>query len=167
MYLHSETTFGDSGNKCYMSFYENGGFLSTVNFENETGYAVITNSDKNALEIDSSLYVQGSVIAYGFSQASDERLKDFFDDVNVDLEILKTLNKKYFKYKNNNLPIQLGMSAQEVQKVYPEIVSMNNGYLGIDYSKLSVIALKAIDILHDKNQELEARLLALEAKLNS
>lgn len=166
MHLWSNTSFGsgdNTSNRAYMTFSENEGFGDPA-----TGFeAYITNSCENVLNINSPLYVDGAVIAYGFSQTSDERLKDFFDDVSVDLDTLRNLNKKYFKYKNNNLPTQLGMSAQEVQKIYPEIVSMNNGYLGIDYSKLSVIALKAIDILHDKNQELEARLLSLEAKLNS
>jgi hypothetical protein len=37
--------------------------------------------------------------------------------------------------------------------------------LTVDYTKLSVIALAAVDELHKKNVELEARLAKLEAML--
>ena len=63
--------------------------------------------------------------------------------------------------------MELGVSAQEIQKLYPEIVNENeDGFLSVDYSKLSVIALKAIDKLNDKNKELEERLARIEKALN-
>ena len=84
----------------------------------------------------------------GFYQSSDERLKSFEDGIEVDLDKLCALRKSYFRYKNDTDNRQIGVSAQEVSQIYPEIVSKDeNGYLSVDYAKLSVIALKAIDEL--------------------
>lgn len=95
---------------------------------------------------------------------SDENLKTFGDNITVDLDTLATLRKSHFVFNNAPDKQQIGVSAQEVQKVYPEIVSeCEDGHLTVDYSKLSVVALAAVDELHKKNIELEERLAKLEA----
>jgi hypothetical protein len=47
------------------------------------------------------------------------------------------------------------MIAQDIQKIYPELVYEDGGHLSLAYDKLSVIALEAIDVLNEKNKELE------------
>lgn len=116
---------------------------------------------------DSAYY--GSVYACnGFHQTSDERLKDFGNDIEVDLDKLAKLPKKYFTWKDSdNKNINIGTSAQAVQELYPEIVNEDeNGTLSIAYDKLSVIALKGIDVLNDKVKSLEERLAQLENMIN-
>jgi hypothetical protein len=113
--------------------------------------------------------VNGSITATAFYQSSDERLKTFYDPIKVDLDKLKTLRKNYFKF-NDKDKLEIGVSAQEVQEIYPELVSANDeGYLSVAYDKLSVIALAAIDKQQDiiKNQtdkinQLETRLKNIE-----
>lgn len=102
----------------------------------------------------------------GFYESSDERLKDFSEKVSVELDKLSELKKNYFTWKDSeNKELQIGVSAQEIRELYPEIVSeQDNGILTVAYDKLSVIALAAIDELHKKNKELEERLTALENK---
>ena len=96
----------------------------------------------------------------GFYETSDERHKIFKDDIEVDFEKLKLVPKKYFTWKDEgNKKLEIGTSAQEIQKIYPEIVNSNTeGVLSVDYSKLSVIALKAIDVLHEENEKLRNEL---------
>jgi hypothetical protein len=100
--------------------------------------------------------------AAAFYQSSDECLKTFYDPVNIDLEKLKKLRKNYFKF-NDKDKLEIGVSAQEIQEVYPEIVSSDEtGYLSVAYDKLSVVALAAVDKLHEENEELKERLDKLE-----
>ena len=79
----------------------------------------------------------------GFYETSDEKVKDIDKNINIDIDKLCELRKFYFTFKNDeNKTPQIGVSAQEVQKLYPELVSENDdGYLSVDYAKLSVIAL--------------------------
>lgn len=110
----------------------------------------------------SELYASG-----GFYESSDERLKTFIKPIDIDLDKLSKLRKNYFVFNSNNDKIELGVSAQEIQKLYPEIVNTDeNGYLSVAYDKLSVIALAAIDELNRKNKELEERLSKIEKSLN-
>ena len=107
---------------------------------------------------------QGAIYSSkGFYQSSDNRLKRFYDDVEVDLDKLATLSKKYFKWKSGDKNTHIGISAQELQDLYPELVVENSeGFLQVEYDKLSVIALKAVDVLYQKLNVLEERLNRLE-----
>ena len=104
----------------------------------------------------------------GFFETSDERLKDFGDDISVNFDSLIKIPKKYFTWKDNNDSVHIGTSAQEIQKVYPELVNeCSDGTLTVAYDKLSIVALKAIDELYIKNLELEERLCRLENLINN
>lgn len=104
----------------------------------------------------------GAITATAFYQSSDETLKVFGDDISIDFNVLKRIPKKYFNWKDGNGTIEIGTGAQSLQKVYPELVAESNGHLVVAYDKLSIIALKAIDVLHAENQELKNRLTKLE-----
>lgn len=106
--------------------------------------------------------------ANGFYESSDERLKDFGEGLNVDLDALSKIRKSYFTFKDKPENPQIGVSAQEIQKLYPEVViETSDGHLNVDYAKLSVVALAAIDQLNDKVKSLEDRLARLEKLLEN
>lgn len=107
----------------------------------------------------------GDVNASAFYETSDENLKWFTGEIPVDFEQLKSIPKQYFIWRNREAPTNIGTSAQKVQKVYPEIVSeANDGHLTVDYGKLSIVALKAIDILNERIEKLEAEIKELKSK---
>ena len=117
----------------------------------------------------SNVYVNASAYlnAVAFYETSDERLKDFSNKIDVDLDKISKIKKHRFTWKDSeNKKEEIGVSSQEIRELYPEIVSENEeGYLSVAYDKLAVVALAAIDELHKKNKELEARIELLESKL--
>ena len=132
-------------------------------------YYVTLNPGTRTLNVGSASGTSylGSVNAgNGFFQQSDERLKDFHGNIPVDFEALKSIPKQYFTWKevgdDVDNKLRIGTGAQSLQKIYPELVTENDGILTVAYDKLSIVALAAIDKLHEENQELKARIEKLE-----
>ena len=81
--------------------------------------------------------------------------------------------KEDFKDKNFNDNKQVGLIAQDVEKIYPELVQTDaEGFKSIDYAKLTPILVEAIkelqtqnDLLKNDNLLLKASMAAIETKL--
>ena len=115
----------------------------------------------------SGVYTGGRMnAAGGFFQTSDARKKDFGSNVEIDFNVLKSIPKKYFEWKDNpEAGQQIGTSAQDLLRVYPSLVNKDkNGYYSVDYARLSIIALAAIDKLNNKIEELENKIESLERR---
>jgi hypothetical protein len=101
------------------------------------------------------------VIAY-FS--SDERLKENFENIPNSLDKLKQINGYSFDWIpmegiHENEGHDIGVKAQEIEAVLPEIVTTReNGYKAVKYDKL-------VALLIETNKELLNRIEALEAKI--
>ena len=112
---------------------------------------------------ETDIYMEGGEVY----AASDERLKNFGDNIDVNFEKLLSIPKVYYTWKNdeskNNM---IGTSAQKLKEIYPELVSESeDGKMAVSYEKLSIIALAAVDKLHKENEELKDRLKRIEEKL--
>ncbi|MCF6307014.1 MAG: tail fiber domain-containing protein [Flavobacteriaceae bacterium] len=99
--------------------------------------------------------VRRAYIASGtgaYVQPSDERLKRNFVIQNNYLSKLKNLNIYSYYYKNQeNDKRSIGVKAQEIQSLFPELINKDeDGYLGMNYAGLSVVAIQAI-----KEQQIE------------
>lgn len=106
--------------------------------------------------------VSDRMYAVDFCTTSDARLKDYVDDVDVDFDILKQIPKKYYYWKDKSMgeDLQIGTSAQDLVNIYPTCVHYDEikDRYSVNYQKLVVVALKAIDILHERISELESKL---------
>lgn len=128
-----------------------------------TGTAYYTSSV--SIRNGKAVYASG-----GFYESSDERLKNLLTPVEVSLEKLSQLRKIYYTWKEGDGEKRhIGLVAQDVQKLYPELVEEDEetGNLSMSYDKVSVIALAAIDVLYKENKELKDRLSKLESILVS
>lgn len=77
-----------------------------------------------------------------------------------------SLEPKRYKYNSDvTNQEQIGFVAQDVQKLFPEAVSEQDGYLGINYAVFGVLAIEAIKEQQTKIDDLEARLARLEAAI--
>ena len=124
-------------------------------------YTELYTPEFNITTTGKGVSISGNCYATAFYETSDENLKYFGDNISVDFDKLKEIRKSYFTWKDGETgEMQIGTSAQDVQKVYPELVSKNkDGNLTVDYAKLSVVALAAVD-------KLEERLARIEKMLN-
>jgi hypothetical protein len=126
------------------------------------------------------LHIMGNIIATGgiTSGYSDKRLKIFTSNISNSLDIISNLNGYYYHPNEEALKVgfeneqQIGLSAQEVQSVLPEIVKIapfdmtrdDNGnitsksgksYLTICYERLGPIFVEAIKELTGQIKELK------------
>ena len=77
--------------------------------------------------------------------SSDQRLKTEITEIDSILEKLLLLHAYRFKWKANNTNSDIGLLAQEVEGVFPELVLTDSiGYKQIAYHKLVPILLQAI-----------------------
>ena len=123
-----------------------------------------------ALSATSGLTITGAITATGDITAgySDDRLKDRFE--NIPNALNKVLQLNGFYYTPNKIAQELGavnngqevgVSAQEVLSVLPEVVKdapIDTSYMTVDYSKMVPLLIEAIKGLNAKVESLEAKL---------
>lgn len=82
---------------------------------------------------------------------SDERLKTNIQELPYGLEQILQLRPVSFDWKDSEKS-SFGFIAQEVQKIFPEIVSEDeDGYLQIEYGLLTALLVKALQEVHSKH----------------
>jgi hypothetical protein len=139
------------------------------------------------------LHVVGEIIATDniVSYYSDERLKTKIGDINEPLKIINKLNGFYYIPNElaringiTNTDKEIGLSAQDVQRVLPEIVNIapfdlatdeegrkisksGENYLTMSYERLAPVFVEAIKELEQKNNVLEQKNKDLSDKYNT
>jgi hypothetical protein len=177
--LTFDTTYGDGvklrlGNPIGISLYHSGD--SFMKLEDGNPFRIINQSSSNIFRATSTqaiLYYNGSqklvtastglvatgtIIADNFIDSSDARKKTAIKPVNVvDLDMLDYVDVVEYQLKDDESKRpQIGVIAQELQRKYPHLVTEDDdGYLGVDYRSLFMIAIS-------KMQKLERRVKILE-----
>jgi len=112
------------------------------------------------------MYVNGTMYATSYACASDLNLKDNVEtlDGKSVLESLKNIRGVSFNWKENG-ESDLGVIAQEVESVFPEVVTTDTeGMKSVDYDKLVAPLIEAIKEQQNQIESFEQRLTELEKK---
>ena len=120
------------------------------------------------------LYVAGNAYSTGSWSTSDARYKENIQPMTGLLAKVGQLRPVTFTWKKNAFPAkdnpgeQIGLIAQEVEKVYPELVHTNSdGYKAVAYDKLGVLLLGAVKDLKAQNESLSAQNIELRATIKA
>ena len=154
--------------------------LTIITNNGNMGVGVFNESSTPAILPLEKLHIMGNIIATGTitSCYSDKRLKTFTSNISNSLDIISNLNGYY--YHPNEVALkagfenekQIGLSAQEVQSVLPEIVKIapfdmardddgnitsksGKSYLTICYERLGPVFVEAIKELTGQIKELK------------
>ena len=131
-----------------------------------TGGGIIISNEGNEGNADDQIIVlsggnittnNGIITASAFYESSDESLKTFTEDYNINLDDIKNIKTgKFYWNSDENQVINGGVSAQTVEKYFPELVRENeNGIKSVNYDGLAVVAIAAIKKLTERIEELE------------
>jgi hypothetical protein len=145
-----------------------------------------TNPTAYKLQVVGTIGASGNIVA----SYSDERLKHVTEYIKDVLPILNNIN--VFRYNCNDVAAkygydknkkELGLSAQEIQKYYPELVSMapfdsdydpetqevvsksGENYITICYERLVPVLIQGIKELNNVTIAQESRINSLESRL--
>lgn len=146
-----------------------GGGVKRASFDSNAPYYILGTASYQDVgvgeKITTAAISNGSPYFKGANlyQTSDETLKHFTEDLKVDLDNLSTIKKGLFYWNDDeNKTVDIGVSAQSVEPLYPQIVTETDGIKAVSYSKLSVVALAAIDVLYKRVKELEEEVKILK-----
>lgn len=96
---------------------------------------------------------------YVDSSVSDKRLKDNIKPLENSIDKIENLNSVEFTYKSEPDIKRFGFIAQEVEEIYPELISENNeGYKRIRLLDLISPLLESVKNLNKRVKELEKAL---------
>ena len=106
-----------------------------------------------------NLIVAGDITSVG--TISDERLKENVVRLNNSLEKVTQINGYNFNFKDNPDETMLGVIAQEIEKVLPEVVyefeKEDKTYKAVRYANIVPLLIEAIKDLKEKVDDLEGR----------
>ncbi|WP_172796062.1 tail fiber domain-containing protein, partial [Roseivirga echinicomitans] len=128
----------------------------------------------NPSSLSHELYVNGSVIANWYSFTSDVRFKKSVLPIEDALSSLLKLEGKTYDWRTSEFPDkkfsdtrQIGFIAQEVQKIFPELVTEDSqGYLSLNYAQLTPVLVEAVKEQQSQIEQLNDEVEGLKDQLS-
>jgi len=106
-----------------------------------------------------------------FYTPSDRRLKTNIETLSMVLKSIDQIRGVRFEYKDQKKYAtgpKVGVIAQELQKVYPEMVNRSkDGFLKVDYSQLTGVLIQAIKEQQNQINSQQLEIESLKDKMNS
>ena len=145
---------------------------TSIGLWNKDVSLLFDNTDNDIYYSWKSKYSLWNIIKQHYNTTSDVRLKkdikkcdykalDLIDDFNF-----KSFNWEYHEEFGQKPYTEIGLIAQDVEKINKNFVSMAGEYKTLNQFNLLTYSLKAIQELSTQNKELQQKIIKLEEKIN-
>ena len=98
----------------------------------------------------------GDVSAPNFNSTSDSQLKDNIKQINSALDKVDSIRGVTFNWKDSG-KASMGVIAQEVEEIAPEVVSEVDGYKAVNYDGLIGLLIESIKELKQEIEDLKSK----------
>ncbi|WP_396159996.1 tail fiber domain-containing protein [Flavobacterium sp.] len=127
----------------------------------------------NKLEVNGNVRVTGDVVANNFNQSSDARFKTNIQAITDALSIVRKLqgvsydwNRAAFPDRGFSPRPQIGVIAQDVERILPELVSTDaQGFKSVNYTGFIPVLIEGMKQQADRLDAQDARLVTAEQTL--
>lgn len=138
------------------------------------GLLVQNSSTFNGAISGTSANFSSCVVAANLSCPSDLRYKKNIVPIENPLSNILKINGVRYDWKQEEFPEkqfsdknQIGFIAQEIEKIFPEMVFTDEkGFKSVDYARLTPVLVEAIKELNFRNEKLEIKNQKLESRLD-
>jgi hypothetical protein len=137
------------------------GYAGRITGKNSDGWMYFQHRDNSATYNDIGYVNQSGLSAIAFFEGSDERFKNIIEtNPKIDLTSIDVI--KFTRTDNESGQIRYGYSAQQVQKVLPDVV-YGEDKLTVNYSDVHTLKILALE---EKINELERKIEFLYGQLD-
>ncbi len=164
-------------NGTFFHVSQNPGVLATPEYYSYQGGSVGSTTKQYAFAIHDALWVtreawfDDDITCVILTQTSDKRYKTNIQSIDNSLDKIMKMQGVYYEWKKEDFPHMgfdkgrnIGFIAQDVQKVFPELVkSDNNGYLSVNYANFTAVLLEAIKEQNNKIEILEQKIEGIDS----
>ncbi|MFN8253388.1 MAG: tail fiber domain-containing protein [Ferruginibacter sp.] len=141
-----------------------------VSFGTQDNAGNFTEAAKAQINGAYAFSIFGSLWANGTTYASDERFKQNITSITAPLQKLLQINGVEYEMKttafekNHFQPgRQIGLLAQNVEKIIPEAVNELDGYKGVDYARLVPLLIESVKEQQQQIETLKKELAQLKS----
>ena len=164
------TTASDYGSLVIGQYNSSGSSVTNIatSFNTENTAFVIGNGTANDSRSDALtvLFDGTTTIAGDLSINSDARLKANIISLGSTLaKLLQIDGKTYTMKKDKNKKQKIGVLAQDIEKVFPELVSESNGVKSVNYQGLVPVLINALKEQDSKMKEQDNKMNEQEARI--
>ena len=154
-------------NDSYVGLYGGVGGWDFVMNTSTGNVGIGTTAPAQKLSVNGNICYTGTIGA-----CSDIRYKKNISPIRHALADVLTLHGIYYFWNQEKFPSkqfnderQIGFSAQEIEKLFPEMVQTDaDGYKSVDYSRMTPVLVEAIKDLQNQIQELRREVAKLKKK---
>ena len=155
--FYRKVDFSSTGS---VNFYGSNNFYSDINMNNRDIYGDGGNPKGGRNAVVWWNQVGSGSVKYWGDKASDRRLKENIAPTSINaIDIINKLDMVEFDFIENHKHEEVGLIAQEVEKIIPQAISRNpeneDDFLHIDYTTFVPYLIKAIQELTQKVERLE------------